>query len=99
MLCLQEGRSRQYRVYHDQQDCETPQGLRQVLCNRDDTSIMCRFFDAQTEGAAFQLPNLGSGVTIFVMVDAAVSRVKYMSRSSPLGDPFPMLLFLHRAST
>ncbi|KAK9845581.1 hypothetical protein WJX84_002837 [Apatococcus fuscideae] len=82
----QDGRSRQYRTYHGQQDCETPHGLRQVLCSRDDTSIMCRFFDAQSEGAAFQLPSLGSGVTIFVMVDAAVSRVKYMSRSSPLAQ-------------
>ena len=89
MLVLQGGssRSRQYRVEYDQQDCTTPHGLRQVLCSRDDTSTMCRFFDAQTEGAAFQLPSLGSGVTIFVLVDAAVSRIKYMPRSSALGKP------------
>ncbi|KAK9842862.1 hypothetical protein WJX74_003558 [Apatococcus lobatus] len=82
-----QGRSgQQYRQYQDQQDCATPHGLRQVLCSRDDTSTMCRFFDAQSEGAAFQLPSLGSGVTIFVLVDAAVSRVKYMSRSSSLAQ-------------
>ena len=50
---------------------------------------MCRFFDAQTAGASFELPSLGSGVTIFVMVDAAISRLKYMSRNSALGTPSP----------
>lgn len=52
---------------------------------------MCHFFDAQSAGAAFQLPSLGSGVTIFVLVDAAVSRVKYMSRSSSLGEALTAL--------
>ena len=88
VLWLQQGKWRQHGTVHERQDCETPAGLRQVLCSRGDTSIMCRFF-AQSEGAAFQLPALGSAVTIFVMVDAAVSRVKYMSRSSPLGGLQP----------
>ncbi len=83
---VQAGRNREFGNY-DSQDCMTPHGLRQVLCNREDTATMCRFFDAQTEGAAFELPSLGSGVTIFILVDAAVSRVKYMSRSSALGAP------------
>lgn len=57
-----------------------------MLCSRGDTSAMCRFYDAQTEGASVEMPLLADGVTIFVMVDAAISRLKYMNQNSGLGE-------------
>ena len=67
------------------QDCNTPQGVQQFLCERADTTTMCRLYEAQSSGASAHMPSLGNGVTIFVMVDAAISRLKYMSRDSRLG--------------
>lgn len=78
--------------------CTKPDGIRQVLCSRTDTSAMCRFYDAQTAGASLEMPILADGVTIFVMVDAAISRLKYMNQNSGLGEetaPPAVLLSCH----
>ena len=90
VMCVQAEREEPWEEQpggaRQRQECLKPEGIRQVLCSRTDTTVMCRFYDAQSKGASLGMPVLGSGVTIFVMVDAAISRLKYMTRDSGLGE-------------